>query len=272
MKKKKLFKLLIHACLIFFTLLVLCPVLWIVRTSFATELIAYELPPRFIFRPTLANYKELFTLNNFGKSLLNSLIMAVLATVVAIPIGALAGYAFAKYRTGGNTLRFLILATQMLPGIILIVPLFIIYNQLGFIDTHVGISVAYLSFVLPFVVWMLMGFFQGVPDELEDAALIDGCSRFSCFFRIIFPICAPGIMAAAVLSFINCWNEFLFALVLTSNKSETIPVAVGAMQSHRGVMMGRLSAATIVAIVPMIFLSFFVKKYLIRGLTFGAIK
>ncbi|MGE5553327.1 MAG: carbohydrate ABC transporter permease [Betaproteobacteria bacterium] len=261
-----------HAALVAFSLAILLPILWVVRTSVAEDVVAYELPPRLLFRPTLKNYVELFTVNRFGRYFVNSLLISVGSTVLAVPIAALGGYAFQRYRVGGRPLEFGVLSTQMLPGIVLILPLFTLYTKLRLVDNVFGIVVAYLAFNLPFLIWLMMGFFEGIPRDLEEAALIDGCSPAGAFFRIIFPVAAPGIMSAAVLSFIMCWNEFLFALILTGAKTSTVPVAIAAMQTNRGVLIGKLSAGTTLAIIPMIVISFFVQKYLVRGLTFGAIK
>jgi multiple sugar transport system permease protein len=244
----------------------------VIRTSFASEIIAYEIPPKFFFVPTMKNYIELFGRLGFGSFLKNSLIIAIGCTVISVPIAALGGFAFTRYRTSGTTLKFSVLATQMLPGIILVLPIFVIFNTIHFTNTYTGIILATLSFNLPFLVWLLMGFFEGIPKDIEDAATVDGATPWSTFFRIVLPITVPGIMSASILSFILSWNEFLFALLLTGNDTKTITVSLSAMVTHRGTLIGILSAGTIIAIIPMILLSIFVKKYLIEGLTFGAVK
>ncbi len=261
-----------HALLTIFSLIILLPILWVLRTSLATDVIAYELPPRLIFTPTLKNFIELFTVNDFLQYFVHSLKISLGSTALAIPIAALGGYAFHRYKIGGKPLQFAVLSTQMLPGIVLVLPLFALYTKLRLVDNTGGVIMAYLAFNLPFLVWMLMGFFASIPRSLEEAALIDGSTPIGAFFRIIFPIAAPGIMSAAVLSFILAWNEFLFALILTGANTSTVPVALAAMQTHRGILIGKLSAATIIAILPMVFVSFSVQKYLVRGLTFGAVK
>lgn len=192
--------------------------------------------------------------------------------MISIPLAAFAGYAFAKYNTGGDRLKFLVISSQMLPPVVLVIPLFSIFMRLHLVNTIRGLTISYLAFNLPFLIWILMGFFEAIPNELEEAALIDGASRFTAFVRVIFPIAAPGVMAAAVLSFILCWNEFLFALVLTGADSSTVPVALAALQTQRGVLIGKLSAGVVMAIAPIVILSLFIQKYLVRGLSFGAIK
>jgi len=264
--------LLTYGALILFSLAIVLPILWVIRTSLATDVVAYEIPPRLLFKPTLDNYIELFGVSRFGIYLRNSTLIALLATIIAVPIASLGGYAFARYAVGGRGLQFAVLSTQMLPGIVLILPIFAIYTRLRLVDTLWGIVLAYLAFNLPVLLWLLMGFFQGIPLELEEAALIDGCTPVQAFFRVVFPISAPGVVSAAVLSFILCWNEFLFALILTGGRTGTIPVGIAAMQTQRGVLIGRLSAATVIGIVPMMVIAFTLQKYLVRGLSFGAVK
>ncbi len=261
-----------HIILITFSLIILLPLLWTIRTSFATEVIAYEIPPRLIFHPTLKNYVLLFEENGFALKFYNSFVVAFVSTLISIPIASLGGYALARYKPGGKVSRFLIIGTQMLPPIVLILPLFAIFSAAHLLNTRTGLTFSYMAFNLPFLVWILMGFFEGVPKELEEASLIDGASRLTSFFKVIFPIAAPGIMSAGVLSFIMCWNEFLFALVLTGAETSTIPVALAALQTQRGVLIGKLSAGVVIANLPIVAISFFIQKYLVRGLSFGAIK
>ncbi len=261
-----------HIILIIFSLIILLPLLWTIRTSFATDVIAYEIPPKLFFHPTLKNYVLLFKENGFALKFYNSFTVALLSTFISIPIASLGGYSLARYKPGGVFSRFLIISTQMLPPIVLILPLFAIFSTAHLLNTRTGLILSYMAFNLPFLVWILMGFFEGIPKELEEAALIDGASRLSSFFKVIFPIAAPGVMSAGVLSFIMCWNEFLFALVLTGAETSTIPVALAALQTQRGVLIGKLSAGVVLANLPIVVISFFIQKYLVRGLSFGAIK
>ncbi len=255
-----------------FSLLILVPVLWILRLSFTTKFIAYKIPPVWFFKPILDNYHSLFVDYGFSTYFLNSIVVAVGATLIAIPFAFLASYAFRRSNTGGRGLQFGILGLQMLPPIVLSIPIFILMKSLNLLNTRGALLASYLSFNLPFLIWMLMGFIDGIPRELEEAGLIDGASRLQCVTRIVFPLAAPGIMASAILNFILCWNEFLFALMLTAEKTSTVPIALAAMQTERGVMLGTLAAATSLAIVPMVALSIGIQKYLVRGLTFGALK
>ena len=269
---KTLKDILTHALLIIFSLMILFPVLWTVRTSFAPEVVAYEIPPKFIFTPTLEHYKNIFQVNHFEIFFRNSLIIALGATLLSVPIAAFGGYAFARYRAGGRPLQFIVIGTQMLPGIVLILPIFVIFTRIHLTDSLIGVSLAYMAFNIPFLVWILMGFFEGIPVDIEEAAAIDGLSPIGTLLRIVIPISTPGILSSAILSFIMCWNEFLFALILTGSRTSTVPVSLAAMVTQRGVLIGKLSAGTAMAIIPMIIISIFVKKYLVQGLTLGAIK
>lgn len=261
-----------YVALIFFSLMIALPVLWTLRTSFVNEVDAYAMPPRLFPSFTLDNYRELFGNDGFGEFLINSLIISLASTAMAVPIASLGGYAFARYKAGGNLLRFIVLATQMLPGVVLILPLFIVMSRLHLSDTYLGMTIAYLAFNLPFLIWIMSGFFASIPKDLDDAAAMDGLSPVQSFFRIILPIALPGIMATAVLSFIFSWNEFLFAIVLSGRNTMPIPVRLAAMKTRQGIQIAKLSAGTIIAILPMTFISGFVKRYLITGLSLGAIK
>ena len=261
-----------YVALIFFSLMIALPVLWTLRTSFVNEVDAYAMPPRLFPSFTFDNYRELFGNDGFGDFLINSLIISLASTALAVPIASLGGYAFARYKAGGNILRFTVLATQMLPGVVLILPLFIVMSRLHLSDTYLGMTIAYLAFNLPFLIWIMTGFFASIPKDLDDAAAMDGLTPVQSFFRIILPIALPGIMATAVLSFILSWNEFLFAIVLSGRTTMPIPVRLAAMKTRQGIQIAKLSAGTIIAILPMVFISGFVKRYLITGLSLGAIK
>lgn len=261
-----------YVVLIFFSLMIALPVLWTLRTSFVNEVDAYAMPPRLFPSFTFDNYRELFGNDGFGEFLINSLIISLASTAMAVPIASLGGYAFARYKAGGNFLRFTVLATQMLPGVVLILPLFIVMSRLHLSDTYLGMTIAYLAFNLPFLIWIMTGFFASIPKDLDDAAAMDGLTPVQSFFRIILPIALPGIMATAVLSFIFSWNEFLFAIVLSGRNTMPIPVRLAAMKTRQGIQIAKLSAGTIIAILPMVFISGFVKRYLITGLSLGAIK
>lgn len=269
---KIVFNTLSYFYLIIFSLAILLPILWVFRTSFVNEVDAYSIPPRIFPSFTLENYRQLLFEDGFMVFLKNSLVVAVVTTAFCTPIACLGGFAFARFETGGNPLKFSILATQMLPGVVLILPLFIVMSKINIVDTYLGLILCYSGFNLPFLIWIMIGFFEGIPKDLDDAAAVDGLSAFKTLFKIIIPISLPGIMAIAILSFIFCWNEFLFAIVISGRETMTIPVRLAAMKTRQGILIAKLSAGTMISILPMILLASFVKKYLISGLSMGAVK
>lgn len=261
-----------HATLSLASAIILLPLLWVLRTSFADKVVAYKIPPDLFFTPTLDNYREILLRFSFGSFFINSLIIALATTGIAIGIGALAAYVIERFRAGGAVTPIAILATQMMPPIVLVIPFFLIFKEMALTDTHIGLIISYLTFNLPYVVWILVSFFKRVPRELDEAGLIDGCSTFGVFMRIVVPSALPGIGAAAVLSFVLCWNEFLFALMLTGKNSQTLPVAISSLVTQQGTAIGAVCAATMLAITPMVILYFAIRNLLIAGLSLGAVK
>lgn len=270
--KKNISNTFTYISLVLVALFFLLPMIWVLRTSLITKQIAYKIPPDWSAPLTLNNYIAIFQNNHFGEFFLNSMIVSLLSTVISIILGSMASYWLARNKRNGAGLRVAILSVQMLPAIVLAIPLFRVMSTVGLKNTHLGLIITYLSFTLPYVIWMLISFIEAIPDELDDAAEIDGCSKFQTFTRVVFPIIAPGVVAAGVLSFLNSWNEFMFALVLTGNNTRTIPVSVAAMETQQGVQIAELCASVTVIIIPVAILALFVRKYLVRGLSFGSIK
>jgi multiple sugar transport system permease protein len=260
----------LHAGLILASAMILLPPLWVLRTSLVPDSQSYstELMPAV----TLENYVGLFARNHFGIFYLNSLIVSAASVALALPFAAATGYAFARFRTGGRFARFLVLATQMLPPVALVLPAFAILRGAGLTNSLAGLTIVYAALNLPFLSWILMGFFEGIPVDLEWAAMTDGTTAWGAFWRIVLPVSLPGIAAAAVLGFILAWNEFLFALVLTGPRTSTIPVALAALQTSNGVQIGKVSAGVILAILPLVLASRFIQRFIIHGLTFGSVK
>ena len=258
--------------LIFASLAILLPILWVIRTSLANRLIAYKIPPVWFFTPTFDNYLTIFDKYPFQNYALNSLLISSAASIVALLIGSLAAYSIARFRTGDPALRLSMLATQMLPPIALVIPIFLIMRFLQLWDSLSGLILAYLSFNLPYTVWILISFFQSIPIEIEEAAMIDGCSRVQALVRVIFPVALPGLLSAGVFNFILNWNEFLFALILTGRNTRTLPVAISSLWTQQGVNIGAVSAATVITILPVIILTYVIQKSLVRNLTFGSVK
>ena len=272
-KQKKMIKTtLIYAALVLVTLFFLLPLIWILRTSLVTKAQAYQIPPDFSAKFTLDNYRAIFQHSDFGKYFMNSAIVSLTSTVLSVFFGSMSSYWLSRKHGDSTKEKLTILATQMIPPIVLVIPISTIIKTAGLNDTLIALVVAYLPFNLPYVIWMLLGFFEGIPKELDEAAEIDGCNKFQTYFHVVFPLVAPGLMATAVYSFLVGWNEFMFALVLTGNKTRTMPVAIASLETQQGIQIAELCAATIVAILPVVLLSSFIKKYLINGLTFGSVK
>lgn len=270
--KRRLSLICMHTILIIACLAILFPLLWTLRTSFAHRVVAYQIPPKWFFRPTFDNYLVIFKEEPFQLFFGNSLIVASASTLVCLIIGAPAAFSYSRFRTGGNALRVSILATQMLPAITLVIPFFLILKSIGLYNTRTGLVITYVTFNIPFIVWIMIGFFQGIPRELDDSAMVDGCTRFSAFMRIILPISLPGMLSAGVFSFVLSWNEFLFALILTGKNSKTLPVAVSGLITQQGTQIGAVSAAVMLIILPMILLYFGFRTFLIKGIVAGAVK
>jgi multiple sugar transport system permease protein len=260
-----------HVILIVACLAILLPVVWTARTSLTSRNLAYD-PGTIIFQPTLENYAKIFGHDNFQKYFWNSLWIGLASTIVSLAIGSLAAYSIARFRTGGQAFSLTVLGTQMLPPVALVIPFYLLAQRLDLLDHGLALATVYLSFNLPFVVWILIGFFQGIPRELEEAALVDGAGRFGAFWQIVLPLSLPGLLAAGVFSFVLSWNEFLFALVLTGRNAKTLPVALAGLMTSQGNQIGAICAATIAMMTPIVVLTWVIQRFLVRGLTFGAVK
>jgi multiple sugar transport system permease protein len=260
-----------HVVLIAACLTILLPVLWTMRTSFGNRRIAYE-PATLLFTPTLDNYVKIFVEEAFLKYFWNSLWIGVASAAFSLAVGSLAAYSIARFRTGGQPFSLSVLGTQMLPPVALVIPFYLLAQRFSLLDKGWALALVYLSFNLPFVVWILIGFFQGIPRELEEAALVDGNGRLGAFWRIIVPLSLPGMLAAGVFAFVLSWNEFLFALVLTGRNSKTLPVALAGLMSSQGDQIGAICAAAVAMITPIVALTWVIQRYLVSGLTFGAVK
>jgi multiple sugar transport system permease protein len=269
--KRALGSTLAHLVLIAFSAAIVLPLLWVLRVSLTDRLTAYRIPPEWTV-PDPANFIEIFTAYPFAAWFLNSLVVGVGSTLVALPLAAGLAYAFARYGTGGSSLRLAVLASQMLPPVVLVLPLFAIFLTAGLLNTYAALITAHVALNLPFLTWMLIAFFHGELRELEEAARIEGASRFQAFYKVAVPIAAPGILAAGLLAFILSWNEFLFALILSGRATNTLPVGLSALETHRGVEIALLAAATLVACLPALALLPLLRRYLIKGLSLGALK
>ncbi len=252
----------------------LFPILLIFLTSLKTDVQIFSETPVWIFRPTLQNYREAFTgAWSQVPFLVNSLVVTSISTLIAVGFGAMAAYGLARFRFKGNKdLAFWILSTRMAPPIAFIVPMFVLIKAVGLLDTWWALIIMYTGMNLSFSVWILRGFFLDIPIELEESALVDGYTRFQVFTKIALPLVKPGLAAVAVFSTIFAWNEFLFALILTQQNSKTIPIGITGFSTAMGIRWGQFMAVGFVAILPILIFTFFLQRYLVRGLTFGAVK
>lgn len=257
----------------FFLLFVLIPLYWMFNTSIKPSDDYLAVPPVwFPDNPTLVHYEAaLFTYRGF-EGLVNSIIISLSATILSALLGTLMAYSLARYNTGGQHLSFWVLSQRFLPPIGIVLPVFLIYRQIGIYDTHVGLIVAYTVFTLPVSVWMMFAYFRQMPRSMEEAALVDGWTRWQAFWRVAVPLAAPGIVAAAVFAFIACWTEFFFALLLTSRTAFTLPTVFRAFIGFQGAQYGEAAALSIVSLGPSIVLGVLAQKHLVRGLTLGAVR
>jgi multiple sugar transport system permease protein len=249
----------------------LFPFYWMLLTSFQPPNELMQYPPRFVTTsPTLEHWR--FALTTRWRNLINSLIISASATAIAIVAGLTSGYAFARYRIGGNSLPFWILSLKFFPPIVSAVPFFLMMNQFRLLDTHIAVIIPHLIITIPFAVWMIKGFVTEVPRELEEAAMIDGCSHLGVIYRITLPLIAPGVVVTALFCFVWSWNDFLFALILTRSRAVTLPVAVAGMREAHGLMWGAVSATATIATMPILIIAIALQKYIVRGLSLGAVK
>jgi multiple sugar transport system permease protein len=255
----------------------LFPIFWIAINSFKYNIDIFAVPPVwFDFQPTLTNYYATYVERNFLGFATNSLIIAVSTTVISLVFGTMAGYALARFRFPGRTrynISFWILSTRMMPPIVTVIPLFIFFGFFNLLNTRTAVVIAYTAFNLPFVTWMMKSYFQDLPVELEEAAMVDGDTRWGAFIHIALPLARPGLAATAIFSMILSWNEFLLALVLTqTEQSQTLPIGIAGRVTQYTTYWGEISAAGFLAAIPIIIFALIVQRHLVRGLSFGAVK
>ena len=257
----------------FIVFLEVAPFLWMVLMSLKNRLDIFEIPPKILFTPVLDNYYNAFAEGPFSKYLINSLIIESSSTVLAVTIGTLAAYAFSRFSIyGGKHIFFFILTTRMCPPVVVALPIFIIFSKLGLYDTHIGVILVHTIFNLALVVWLMRGFFDDIPREIDQAAMIDGHSEWTVFRKFILPLVLPGIVVSAMFCLVFSWNEFLFAMILTQFDATTLPVGVPQLVTSRGTYWGQVAAVGVVITLPVLIFSLVFHKYLVRGLTFGAVK
>ena len=266
-------RVMIYSFVILAVILSLAPIVYLFITSFKPAELTFAVPPVWNFTPTLKNYTDVFVGGKFAKYFVNSLVVALCTTTIALALGVFAGYGFARFRFRGvGVLRLGALVPQMLPPITIIVPLYILFNTLGLVDTRWALIISYLTFIIPLSIWMMTGFFADVPEELEESAMIDGCTRLGAMVRISLPIITPGLAATAILGFIYAWNEFLYAVILTGRDARTLPVTITSFMTNKAILWGRIAAAGSLVLLPVLIFALLAQRYLVRGLSRGAIK
>jgi multiple sugar transport system permease protein len=259
------------------------PLIWLFSASLSTQVELFAIPPHWIPQHlTLQNYLEIIfpdqaassVPRTFGLSLLNSLKIASAETVICLVVGGLAAYALARIRFKGNrAIQIGILGTRMIPEVSLIIPLFVVASSLQLINKPAVLIITYLSFALPYAIWMMIAFFQTVPIELEDAARIDGCGRLGILFRVVMPISVPGLISTGMFTFLVAWDEFFYALIFTSTlAAKTIPVAISEFIGRYVVNINGMMAGGILAALPPVILALIFQRYIVRGMTAGAVK
>lgn len=255
-------------------IVVLGPLLWIYLTAFksADDIMTGQFIRQIIFTPTLDNFKRLFTQFPFFPAFLNTVIISVVSTILVMIIAIPAAYSFARWNTGGGHILFTTISTRMFPGVVAALPFFILFRNLHLLDTHIGLILLYVYFNMSFATFLLYGFFRDVPIELEQAAQIDGYGRFDIFRRIVIPLVLPGIATTAVFCLIWSWNEFLFAFLFTRNTARTLTVLISSFWGSIEVQYGPMAAGAAISVLPTLIAAWFMQRYIIRGLTFGAVK
>ena len=271
------------------------PLYWMLITSIKARTEVTLLPPTFFpfidFRPVLDNYLAVFTkaselgtiaasttdrnleVSAFPGILLNSVIIGGSTTVLAVLLGTLAAYAFSRFRIRGESdLLFFILSTRMLPPIVVLIPIFLMFNAVHLRESYLGITLLYITTGLPFVVWMMKGFFDDIPKEYEEAAMIDGYSRLDAIWKIVIPEALPAMLATAVFVLITAWNEFVFVQILNPSKATTVPPFLYAIIGYGQIEWGRMAATSVVFLLPIVIFTFLVRNHLLRGVTFGAVR
>jgi multiple sugar transport system permease protein len=249
------------------------PFYWMAAASLKTRSDVLAFPPVFVFQTTFEHYAKAFLEAGIGRNVLNSLFVAVLSTALALLIGAPAAYALARWDwKGKRDLWFWIISNRFMSPIVVALPFYLIANQLGMLNNLFTLVVIYLSFNVPIVVWISMDQFRAVPKEIDEAAVLDGCSMLQVFYKVVLPLAMPGVVVSAILSFIFSWNEMLFALILTRTEARTAPVAATSFMSGYDLPWGVIMATGTIIVLPVIIFGALVSKQLVRGLTLGAVK
>jgi multiple sugar transport system permease protein len=270
MRKPFVFNLLFIILILLIVIPMLFPFLWMFMSSFKTQVDIISWPPRLIFDPTMRNFQKVFGEQNFLLYLKNSTIVSFFAVLISLIIGLPAAYSIARF--GQKRLLMLILVARLMPGISFLMPWYIVFSRLRLMDTYVALILSHILISLPVVVWIMSAYFETIPVEMEASAMVDGATRQRAFMSIILPLSMPGAVTATTLSFIFSWNNFMFSQVLSMQRTRTLPIAVYNFMSYAEVDWGGVMAAAVAIVTPAIILTMVFQKYVIKGLTAGAVK
>ena len=270
MNKKLISNIFFYLIVTGIALIVLFPFLWMLSSSFKTQVDIISWPPKLIFSPTLQNYVKVFEEQDFLKYFINSTIVGVVSVGLSLLLGLPAAYSIARYAQ--KKLSVFILLARLMPGISFLVPWYIVFSRLNLMDSYTALILSHMLIALPIVVWIMTAYFETIPREMEESAMVDGATRQYAFFAIILPLSGPGIITATTLSFIFSWNNFMFSQVLSMEKTKTLPIAVYNFVSYAEVDWGGVMAAAVAIMTPAIILTMIFQKYVVKGLTMGAVK
>jgi len=274
MRDTRASQVLTYALLAVFVVMVAVPLFWMVTTAIKTNQELYEDFSYFPQRPTVEHFVRVIVREQLLTNIRNSFSVAMTTTLITVVISSLAAYSIVRYRyPGRDWIGRLILFKYLLPSAMLFVPLYVIVTALGLGNTQQGLMLTYLTFTIPFCTWMLMGYFRGMPVELEEQAMVDGCTKIGAMLRILLPLSAPGLVASAIFSFTLAWNEFLLALVITMDQSTmTVPIKLSMMVAGDQYIWGQLMAGAVLASIPVAILYFIGQRFVVQGLAAGAVK
>lgn len=272
--KSRFFWIVFYSILSVYALFTLLPIIYLFVSSLKTQQQIYDgIGSTFWFTPTLDSFRFIFETKPILALLTNTLIVSVSSTVFSLIFGTMAAYGLARYRfRGRDDLAFYILSIRMFPPIVAALPIFMIFNKLDLLDTKFGLVIAYTTFNLPFVVWMMTGFIKAVPVQMEEAAMVDGQTHLGAIFDILIPILRPSLIAVGIFCIIFSWNEFLFALILTKSAAKTLPVVLPEFITWTEVGWNYVAAAGVVLVMPVLIFAFLAQRYMVRGMSMGAIK
>ncbi len=272
-KRKIVWNILRYLAIIFGLALCLFPLYVMITTSLKNEVDAFQIPPKFFFTPVLSNYIDVLTEKNFLRFFINSTIVALSSTALSVTAAAMAAYVLVRRtfiaKKIFSSATFLM---KTIPPVILVVPVFILFRDLGISDSRLSLILVYTALTMPFGIWLLSTFIAELPLSIEESAYIDGCSSFQTFFKIVIPLIGPGLSVAAIFTFRTAWNEFILSLVLTNRLTRTLPVAVSLYLTDAGTQWGQITAIATIIAIPAFFFTFFAARNLITGITAGSIK